>query len=72
MTRGGQFTISDDSHGIGHIGTNYGQLLQFIRRINISDLVVLRRGSITNDDRFPGVSMTKINVAKIQHHRMFA
>lgn len=38
MSLGGRFTLSDDSHGMAQVGTNYGRLLYFIRKAEIKEI----------------------------------
>lgn len=72
IARGGLFTISDDSHGVSHVGTNYGRLLRFIENVEISPITFLKKGLITKDPRFPGVSTNTISIDEIKEHQIFA
>lgn len=72
MARGGQFTISDDSHGIDHVGTNYPGLLMFIEKHKISPVIFFEKGSPTKDIRFPSITTKIVSVAKIKEHPIFA
>lgn len=72
MARGGQFTISDDSHGINHVGTNYSRLLMFIENTKICPVVFFEKGSPTKDIRFPGITTKIVSLAKIKEHPIFA
>ncbi|KAL8822540.1 MAG: hypothetical protein Q9191_006725 [Dirinaria sp. TL-2023a] len=56
LEKGGQFTLSDDSHGVDQVATNYDKLLQFVERTGIKEVVYLRQGSATTDARFPNIS----------------
>ncbi|KAK7750806.1 hypothetical protein SLS62_007205 [Diatrype stigma] len=40
---GGQFTLSDDSHGIAQVGTNYGRALDFLTSLGVSSVFTLER-----------------------------
>lgn len=46
---GGRFTLSDDSHGVAQVGTNYGRALDFLSGLGVTSLWTLRR------DPHPGV-----------------
>ncbi|KAF2971133.1 hypothetical protein GQX73_g2437 [Xylaria multiplex] len=39
----GKFTLSDDSHGIAQLGTNYARALDFLSSLDVSTLWTLRR-----------------------------
>lgn len=47
---GGRFTLSDDSHGIAQVGTNYGRALEYLASLGVTNLWTLRR------DPHPGLS----------------
>ncbi|OTB00405.1 hypothetical protein M426DRAFT_324348 [Hypoxylon sp. CI-4A] len=40
---GGQFTFSDDSHGIAQLGTNYGRGLDYLSGLGVTSVWTLRR-----------------------------
>ncbi|KAI1382631.1 histidinol-phosphatase [Hypoxylon trugodes] len=40
---GGRFTLSDDSHGIAQVGTNYARALDFLASLDVSSVWTLRR-----------------------------
>jgi histidinol-phosphatase (PHP family) len=40
---GGRFTMSDDSHGIAHLGTNYSRALTFLESLGVTELWTFRR-----------------------------
>ncbi|KAF2746354.1 histidinol phosphate phosphatase H [Sporormia fimetaria CBS 119925] len=53
MSLGGRFTISDDSHGVAQLGTNYHRLLDFIKKVGIETIWYAdRRTQSTSDARF--------------------
>ncbi|KAI3318691.1 histidinol phosphate phosphatase H [Xylariaceae sp. AK1471] len=43
LSLGGKFTLSDDSHGIAQVGTNYGRALDFLSSLDVTTLWTLRR-----------------------------
>lgn len=47
---GGQFTFSDDSHGIAQVGTNYARALDYLTSLGVSSVFTLER------DPHPGTS----------------
>lgn len=52
MTMNGGFVMSDDSHGIDQVGTNYARLLAFIQRAGIEKIHYADRDVTTKDDSF--------------------
>ena len=68
LEKGGQFTLSDDSHGVEQVGTNYHRLLQFVEETGIENIVYLEKGSTTKDTRFPSISTNSIKVQNLEHH----
>ena len=63
--RGGGFTLSDDCHGIGQVGTNYDELLRFVEEIGIEDIVYFEQGSTTRDSRFPNITVATSSVVDL-------
>ncbi|KAI0871565.1 histidinol-phosphatase [Hypoxylon argillaceum] len=43
LSLGGKFTLSDDSHGIAQLGTNYARALDFLSSLEVTTLWTLRR-----------------------------
>ncbi|KAI9849338.1 MAG: histidinolphosphatase [Sclerophora amabilis] len=54
MQRGGRFTLSDDSHSIDQVATNYDRLLDFIVEVGIQSLCFLERVDGDGDGDSPG------------------
>lgn len=63
---GGQFTLSDDSHGVEQVGTSYERLLRFVEETRIKEIVYFERGSTSKDIRFPNIltSTTTLHTLK--------
>ncbi|KAJ6780924.1 hypothetical protein PWT90_06832 [Aphanocladium album] len=40
---GGKFTLSDDSHGIGHVATNYLRAVSYLQSLGVEDVWTFRR-----------------------------
>ncbi|KAI0478620.1 histidinol-phosphatase [Xylariaceae sp. FL0804] len=49
LALGGRFTLSDDSHGIAQLGTNYARALDYLAGLGVASLWTLRR-----EDPHPG------------------
>lgn len=74
LAMGGTFTVSDDSHGVGHVATNYEKLPQFFEKAGIDTIVYFEKtstSSTTMDNRFPNVYVRTSNVAKLREHSVF-
>ena len=69
---GGAFTLSDDSHGVDQVGTNYARLLAFIEEIGIERITYFEKGAFTRDERFPGVGTKTVAVEEIKQHPVFS
>lgn len=49
MHRGGGFVLSDDSHGVDHVATNYARVLPSIEAAGIMHLYVCQSSRATNE-----------------------
>jgi histidinol-phosphatase (PHP family) len=38
---GGKLTLSDDSHGIAHVGTNYGRAIEYLESLGVQEVYTL-------------------------------
>ncbi|KAF2731655.1 histidinol-phosphatase [Polyplosphaeria fusca] len=61
----GRFTISDDSHGVDQVGTNYARLLEFIKTTGITDISYADSGAARKDSRFPNAGFSSIAVVEL-------
>lgn len=43
LKMGGSFTLSDDSHGIAQVATNYGRALDYLESLGVKEVRTLRR-----------------------------
>ena len=57
--------MSDDSHGIDQIGTNYARLLAFIRKAGIDQIHYADRAGARKDSRFPNTGFSSIAVTDL-------
>ncbi|KAF2480672.1 polymerase/histidinol phosphatase-like protein [Neohortaea acidophila] len=72
---GGRFTLSDDSHGVPHVGLNYDKVLDCVKRAGIADVCHLAPVSDTvkpHDSRFPNVGWQTVSVADLEKHPFWA
>ncbi|KAK5939716.1 hypothetical protein PMZ80_008097 [Knufia obscura] len=71
LQRHGRFCLSDDSHGMAQIGTNYEKLLPFLERNNITILSYLTHvipSGNARDERFPTLSIESVAVSEVAGH----
>ncbi|CBX90670.1 similar to histidinol-phosphatase [Plenodomus lingam JN3] len=61
----GGFVMSDDSHGVDQIGTNYQPLLAFIQQTGIERIHVADRNGERQRTRFPSIGFSSITVAHL-------
>ena len=71
LTKGGEFTISDDCHSVEQIGANYRQLLEFAEETGIESWNYLKRGPFSNDARSFNIQFSSIRVAEAKDFRFF-
>lgn len=69
---GGNFTVSDDSHGIDQIGSSYRELLRFAQEVGITHFTYFEKGSPTKDSRFPDIAIRTTALSQVQSHPFFA
>ena len=72
LDRGGQFTLSDDSHGIDQIGFGYDQVLSFAQQVGISTLTMFEKGGATKDARFHRIATKEIGIQEVTTTNYFA
>lgn len=65
----GRFVLSDDSHGISHIGTNYGKALQFMKTTGISEIYYFAKSSAESHGRLNETITRSISIAELENHR---
>ncbi|WPH01566.1 Hypothetical protein R9X50_00441300 [Acrodontium crateriforme] len=68
---GGQFTLSDDSHGIAQVGLNYDKVLRCMDKAGITELSYLvptASEDNVHDQRFPTVQWKTISKEDLQAH----
>ena len=60
----GQLVLSDDSHGILHVGANYSQILGFLKGFHVSNISVLQKG----DRGKSGCTLSQISLTDLEKH----
>ena len=43
MRLGGKFTLSDDSHCVAHVGTNFEPAVEFLETLGLKDVYIFER-----------------------------
>ncbi|KAI2625222.1 histidinol phosphate phosphatase H [Xylaria nigripes] len=59
----GKFTLSDDSHGIAQLGTNYGRALDFLSSLDVTTIWVLKRAGDLRAENKTKASLTEMAVS---------
>lgn len=57
--------MSDDSHGIDQIGTNYARLLAFVKTAGIDRIHYADRAGERKDSRFPNAGFSSITLTDL-------
>ena len=65
LDRGGQFTLSDDSHGVDQVGYGFDRVLSFVQEVGIPTITLFKRGMATKDSRFRGITTTDVSVKEM-------
>ncbi|GAB7339659.1 hypothetical protein MBLNU457_6242t1 [Dothideomycetes sp. NU457] len=65
----GRVVLSDDSHGISHIGTNYGKSLQFMKTTGISEVYYFEKTSVASKGRLNETVTRSISIAELENHK---
>lgn len=51
LKMGGKFTMSDDSHGIAQVATNYSRALDYLEGLGVTEVWTFERESLQNDKK---------------------
>ncbi|CAI6337542.1 unnamed protein product [Periconia digitata] len=62
LKMGGRFAMSDDSHGVDQVGTNYSRLLDYIGKTGIREMHYVDSDAPSTDSRFPHAGFSSISV----------
>ncbi|KJZ72996.1 hypothetical protein HIM_07568 [Hirsutella minnesotensis 3608] len=67
---GGKFTMSDDSHGIGHIGTNYARGVSYLETLGVEHVWTLSRQPPPGAESSTVTSLedTPVSLAEFRKH----
>ncbi|MCJ1436700.1 histidinolphosphatase [Xylographa pallens] len=67
----GDFVLSDDSHSVAQVGFGFKRTVEFMERIGVQKVMVLQRGLMTRDPRFPGVFGRPVAVKDLESNHAF-
>jgi histidinol-phosphatase (PHP family) len=62
LRMGGMLTLSDDSHGIAHVGTNYERAIEYLESLGVEDLYTLNGKDGSADNKVSICSVTLVSV----------
>lgn len=57
--------MSDDSHGVDQIGTNYARMLAFIQKAGIGEIHFVDAAGARNDPRFTTAGFSSILTSEV-------
>lgn len=69
LGRGIHFCLSDDSHGVDQLASNYGRALSFLDEIGVTSIIVLRHSATAvggHDHRFPTLRLDRIELSQVR------
>ncbi|KAF2098586.1 histidinol phosphatase [Rhizodiscina lignyota] len=72
LAMNGQFTLSDDSHGVEQVGLNYDRVLDAIRKAGIQQICFLERQGEEPRDGFGALPTAAISLSQLESHPFFS
>jgi histidinol-phosphatase (PHP family) len=65
---GGKFTLSDDSHGIAQVATNYHRTLGFLENLGVGEVWTLERTPVVGGNKEVKAILTekKVSLAEVR------
>lgn len=67
LALGGRFVLSDDSHGVAHVGLHYDKVLDFVRTAGIRELYFVRASpSARGLEEGEMPSLSRVNLAELE------
>lgn len=58
--------MSDDSHGVDQVGTNYGRLLAYVKKAGIDRIYYVDEAGERKDSRFPKAGISSIALTELE------
>jgi len=66
LKMGGKFTLSDDSHGVEHLGTNYVRAIEYLESLGVTELYTFERHESASNDGKKELALRSVPVAKVK------
>jgi histidinol-phosphatase (PHP family) len=63
---GGKFTLSDDSHGIAQVGTNFGRAIEYLESLGVKEVYTFERSEATESGGEKGLSLRGVPLALVK------
>lgn len=71
MNLKGRFTLSDDSHGVDQVGTNYNKAFKFMDRIGLPEIWYLEKSPDPSNQRLDATIARAVPMADLQEHQFW-
>ncbi|PQE10283.1 histidinol phosphate phosphatase family protein [Rutstroemia sp. NJR-2017a WRK4] len=66
LEMGGKFTLSDDSHGIAQVGTNFGRAIEYLESLGVKEVYTFERSESTESGGEKSVSLKGVPLALVK------
>lgn len=63
---GGKFTLSDDSHGIAQVGTNFGRAIEYLESLGVKEVYTFERSESTESSGEKSLSLKGVPLASVK------
>jgi histidinol-phosphatase (PHP family) len=63
---GGKFTLSDDSHGIAQVGTNFGRAIEYLESLGVKEVYTFERNVSTESSGEKSLSLNGVPLASVK------
>lgn len=68
---GGKFTMSDDSHGIAQVATNYARALTYLESLGVTEVWTLRRKTHPGTEGQSKAALEDVSVPLTEFRKSF-
>jgi len=67
LKMGGKFTLSDDSHGIAHVGSHLQEAIEYLEEIGVRSLYHFeKRATVLHDDSESSLIVVSVPLAEVK------
>lgn len=63
---GGKFTLSDDSHGIAQVGTNFVRAIEYLESLGIKEVYTFERSESTESGSEKALGLKAISLVSVK------